>query len=289
MQDIKVYRKKFDQFRGADFSADPTRVADFRSPFCQNLISDLAGFPEKRPGWRTLHKIPQPVNGLFYCVFKSGTGLFIEHGGTKLYSWSADSEPAEIYSAMNNSRSAAFAHDNKLYILDEAQYLCVYETESGLTVSRVADSAFIPTTVIGSPGAGGGTPFEAVNLLTGRRKNSMVGDGTNTVFSLDTKPISEVHYVRIDGIEKTAGADYTADLLNGTVTFLAAPPDSAAGGGIDNVLIEFTAPLPDGYTDRIEKCSCFAFFGPGNDSRVFLGGNPLTPNADYQKLLPSFC
>ncbi|OQB25860.1 MAG: hypothetical protein BWY11_00136 [Firmicutes bacterium ADurb.Bin182] len=291
MQQIPLYRKKFDRFKGADFSTDPIRVDETRSPRCRNLISDLSGFPEKRPGWRTLHSVDAPVNGLFFCVFKSGAGVFLAHGGTRLYAWADDADPAEICSGMNNAKSAAFAHGGKLYILDGAHYLVVKETESGLSVSRVADGeCFVPTTVIGAPAAGGGTPFEGINFLTGRRINSMIGDGMSTDFILDTKPVAQVHSVKVDGVPKAEGTDYTADLENGKIVFGEAPPESAAGGGVDNVTVEFTALLPDGYTDRIEKCTVVAFYGLGNDNRVFLAGNPDTPNTDYQSGLddPTF-
>lgn len=86
IEDIKRYHKAYSKFRGVDFSTDPTQVSDSRSPLCQNLISDLAGFPEKRLGWRTLFTIDAPVNGLFHAVLASGAEYFIVHSGTKLYS-----------------------------------------------------------------------------------------------------------------------------------------------------------------------------------------------------------
>lgn len=88
-----------------------------------------------------------------------------------------DTGAAELYDGMNNARSTAFSHDGKLYILDGQSYLVATETGDTVGVTPVSEYAFTPTTVIGAPAAGGGTPFEAVNLLTGKRINSMVGDG----------------------------------------------------------------------------------------------------------------
>ena len=185
IEDIKRYHKAYSKFRGVDFSTDPTQVSDSRSPLCQNLISDLAGFPEKRLGWRTLFTIDAPINGMFFAVFESGAEKFIVHGGTKLYTWT-DAGATLIYSGMNNARSTAFSHDGKLYILDGQSYLVATETGDTVGVASVSANAFTPTTVIGAPAAGGGTPFEAVNMLTGKRINSLVGDGTSTVFHLDS-------------------------------------------------------------------------------------------------------
>ena len=277
IQDIKRYHKSYSKFRGVDFSTDPTLVNDARSPLCQNLISDLAGFPEKRVGWRTLFTVEAPINGLFYAVFESGAGKYIVHGGTKLYTFT-DSGAVQVYDGMNNGRSTAFSHGGKLYILDGANYLVAEESGDSITVSSVSQHAFVPTTVIGAPAAGGGTPFEAVNMLTGKRINSMIGDGTSTVFHLDSDNIDSVDSVKIDGVETTA---YTVDLAQGTVTFDTAPAVSPAGGGIDNVVIEFTKNVA-GYSDRISHCTIAASYGYNNDNRFFLSGNPEYQNWDWQ-------
>ena len=166
ISDVKRYHKSYSKFRGVDFSTDPTLVNDSRSPLCQNLISDLAGFPEKRLGWRTLFTVDSPINGLFYAVFESGAGKYIVHGGTKLYTFT-DTGFLQVYDGMNNARSTAFSHGGKLYILDGANYLVAEETGDTIGISHVRERAFVPTTVIGAPAAGGGTPFEAVNMLTG--------------------------------------------------------------------------------------------------------------------------
>lgn len=280
ISDVKRYRKSYSKFRGVDFSTDPTLVNDSRSPLCQNLISDLAGFPEKRLGWRTLFTVDSPINGLFYAVFESGAGKYIVHGGTKLYTFT-DTGFLQVYDGMNNARSTAFSHGGKLYILDGANYLVAEETGDTIGISHVRERAFVPTTVIGAPAAGGGTPFEAVNMLTGKRINSMIGDGTSTVFKLDSENIDSVESVKIDGVLKAETTDYTVNLSDGTVTFTQAPAESAAGGGVDNVVIAFTKNVP-GYISRIEKCTIAASYGYNNDNRFFLSGNPEYQNWDWQ-------
>jgi hypothetical protein len=237
----------------------------------------LAGFPEKRLGWRTLFTVEAPINGLFYAVFESGAEKYIVHGGTKLYTFT-DAGFVQVYDGMNNARSAAFSHGGKLYILDGANYLVAEESGSSIVVTPVSQHAFVPTTVIGAPATGGGTPFEAVNMLTGKRINSMIGDGTSTVFQLDSDNIDSVDSVKIDGVPTTA---YTVDLAQGTVTFDTAPAVSPAGGGIDNVVIEFTKNVA-GYSDRISHCTIAASYGYNNDNRFFLSGNPEYQNWDWQ-------
>ena len=57
--------KKYERFRGVDFSTDPALVDDTRSPWAPNMIADRGGMPEKRPGWRTLEQFGARVNGIF--------------------------------------------------------------------------------------------------------------------------------------------------------------------------------------------------------------------------------
>lgn len=280
--EIKRYAKSYNRFRGVDFSTDPTQVSDQRSPICQNLVADLAGFPEKRPGWRTLVTVAGRINGMHYAVFASGAAAVILHAGTNLYAWNPDDDSAtEFYNAANDARSRTFAHKGKLYFLDGKKYLAITENEGAYTAGAVEGNAFIPTTTIGMPASGGGTPFEAVNMLSPKRINSMIGDNTSTVFRLDSEEIDAVDSVVVEGETKTEGADYTVDLTAGTVTFTSAPPEYSGGGGIDNVIITFTKEVA-GYTDRVNGCTVAESYGYNNDNRFFITGNPEYKNWDWQ-------
>lgn len=50
----KVYTTKYDNFRGVDFTNDPSNVWAHRSPNGLNMMPDLAGRPWKRPGWEVV-------------------------------------------------------------------------------------------------------------------------------------------------------------------------------------------------------------------------------------------
>lgn len=268
----KVYR----DFRGADFSTDPTQVDACRSPDCLNLLPDLDGFPEKRTGWRTLLTLEAPVNGLFWWVDSEGGGRFILHGGTKLYQWDGQSQSAaELCSGMANHRSSGFVHGGKLYLLDGSCYRVCEAGSGGVTVSAVADRAFVPTTVIGAAPNGGGTAFEAVNLLSPRRKNSFAADGTSKVYTLDSRNLDEAAVSAVvEGAELAEGAGFTVDRTAGAVTFDSAPQVSAAGSGVDNVVIAFSKTV-ESYRARIDGCTVAAHYGFGNENRLFFTGNTL--------------
>jgi len=275
----KTYQRTYEKFRGVDFSTDPTQVADYRSPYAVNLISDLAGFPEKRVGWRKLFTITDGrINGIHYCVFESGTAARFIHAKNKLYKWNDDNSTTLVYTGMNDRRSTVFTHGGKMYMLDGLKYRVVTENNGTYTVQNVEDTAaFIPTTTIGTDPSGGGTKFEDVNMLSSGRINSFYSNGTDTIYHLDTQNITAVTKVVVDGTEKAA-TDYTADLTAGTVTLSEAPADSK---GVDNVVIHFTATV-EGYADRINKCTMCASYGLNNDNRMFFTGNPDFKNTDWQ-------
>jgi len=273
-----------------DFANDPSQVDETRSPWAVNVISDLSGFPEKRKGWSVIQDlgVSGKANGLFHFVDSEGLLHFLAHIGEDLYDWTDQVlpfEPYVVYTGMNDAQSTSFIHGSKLYILDGANYL-VYD---GLAVTDATIDAFIPTTTVASPPTGGGTSFEAVNLLQPKRINSFAGTGTATVFYLDAQAISSVDAVTVNDVLKTVTTDYTVDLTNGTVTFTTAPPVSPSGSGVDNVYITFSKTIT-GYADKIKKCTIAVQFGYGNNNRIFLSGNPDFQNVDYQSGLddPSY-
>lgn len=282
--ETKSYTKTYDAFRGVDFSTDPTQVADARSPYAVNLVSDLAGFPEKRLGWRTLATLTEErINGMFYVVFTPEIDTFLVHAGTNLYKWTGDdSEPVLIGAGMADSRSTGFSHKGRFFILDGTTYsVVVLDDDDELIFKSVSEMAFIPTTVIGADPAGGGTAFEPVNLLTPNRINSFAGTADATIYQLDSTDITDVLKVVVNGTEKELTTDYTVDKAAGKVTFNVAPGVAPGGSGIDNIVITFSKEA-EGYADRINKCRFSAFYGYNNDNRIFVSGNPDYKNYDWQ-------
>ena len=81
---VSIHTTTYGQFKGVDFSTDPSLVDPSRSPLSVNMIADTGGMPEKRMGWRTLKTVESPVNGLFVAVINQKQ-RFIAHGGTKIY------------------------------------------------------------------------------------------------------------------------------------------------------------------------------------------------------------
>ena len=271
---VGIRTKKYERFRGVDFSTDPALVDDARSPWAPNMIADMGGMPEKRPGWRTLRTFEGRINGLFTAAF-AGTVHLLAHAGTKLWRWYEDgSAPALLAQELPDARSMAVYMGESLWIFTGAKLL----RYNGATCASASDGAYVPLTVISRDPGGGGTAYEAVNLLTGKQKVGFLADGTSTVYKLPYTGLDSVDSVEVNGAAVTSG--YTANLAAGTVTFSSAPAAPAAGGE-DNVTITFTRTVA-GQAERIGRCTTAVVWGAGAASdRIIATGNPDFPNRDF--------
>lgn len=266
--------RNYSDFRGVDFSDREDEVYLSRTPDEKNMWKNYknAGGKciETRPDVELLKEYSNTIFGLFFYAYNNVNHKIV-HSGTNLYD-----EETVIFENMEEAPSKFFVFNNLLYIKDGKNYL-VY---NGTTCSQVV--GYIPTTHIAMTPLGQGTIYEDVNLLSLYRKNSFVGDGESTVYTLDTKEIDGEVEAWVNGTKTTA---FTTDLTNGTVTFTTAPsvPDTV---GKDNVVIQFKKVMT-GYADRINKCTLLEVF----DNRVFFSGNPDYPNFLWHSKLndPSYC
>ena len=271
-RNIKMNTTVYGRFKGNDFSVDPSLVDKDRSPYAPNLIADVGGMPEKRLGWRVLHQIEQPVHNLWVGEI-NGKKSFIAHGGTKIYKFTAVNFEI-IKENVNNAKSTAFfmrSSDDagKIYILTGGEFL----EYDGTTVKNVSDDGYIPTILISRNPTGGGTVYEAVNLISGKRTESFLGNDTDKVYQLSANKIDSVDKVEVlnSNGEKVTTTEYTVDLTTGKITFTATHKPVVAGQ--DNVFITYTKTVA-GYADRINKCTISDLYGLGGSNRVFLSGNP---------------
>lgn len=273
-----VESTKYSELLGADFSVDPSLVDKRRSPMPINMISAAGGNPEKRLGWRILHQLEEPIHNIWRTEI-DGAHKLISHAGSKIYDIT-DEEVTVLKENVNNGKGCAFSMRmsdvNKLFILTGAEYL-VYD---GKTIKEVSEIAKVPTILISRNPTGGGTIYEPINLLSGKKKVSFLGNTTDKVFYLpdtDIKSIDEVQVMNNSG-EMVSTTDYTADLKKGTITFASVKEPPVTGQ--DNVIITYTDPT-EGYYDRIAKCTIFSIYGYNALNRVFLSGNPTFKAYDW--------
>lgn len=265
----------YSTFMGADFSTDPSLVDRRRSPLCTNIIADTGGLPEKRRGWRTIHRMSGKVHGLFYGVFENGWRTLM-HAGTSLYTWQDDVEPVEIMTGLPENRSQAVCLAGKMWIVTGAGFI-VYD---GTEAKWVRDAnAYAPTTVITRTPTGGGVSYEDVNMLTPYRKNAFQTDGEAKEFLLDSD-VDEEGTVRVwVWDEELDASQFSVNRSEGKVTLTEAPPAPDAGQA-DGLVVQFPHTV-EGYTDRIDKCTIITTYGVGTDDRVVMSGNPDMPATDW--------
>lgn len=270
-----------DTFRGVDLINSPTNVEKYRSPAAPNMIRDQVGKVRKRMGYQTVATAPggARINGVHFLGEER-----LLHAGDKLYRWE-DGEAGAIFAelgGMSDSRSAGFLFDGKLYLLDGTEYR-VYD---GTSVRPVSEEAYVPKVVISRNPTGGGTAYEALNLLGKKWTESFLGTEEDTVYQLtadglDAEAVT-AEILNADGewVEKTEGTDFTVDREHGKVTFTEAPGVSPVEGH-DNVHIT-ASKTRDGYGAAVSGCTVFAVYGVGGASdRVFLSGNREKAGMDW--------
>ena len=254
-------------FRGVDLRGDD--VSLFRSPDSLNVWKDYKEIDSirTRPEMELLEAFNEAVYGVFYY-----NDTLLVHAGNKLYSVK-NGVKVEVFTGLNASASDAFTFENVWYFKDGKHYL----QYDGTTIKEV--EGYVPTTSIGRKPSGGGTTYEDVNMLTGRRINTFLADGGSFDFVLDTMNLDTdfAPIVKVDDVVVTSG--YSVDYAAGKVKFTKAP-DAPKTDGRDNVSIEFRKTVQK-YKDSILKCNLLQVF----DNRVFFSGNEEYPNVVWHTAL----
>lgn len=269
-----IVARKYTDFRGIDLLNPETAVDFRRSPDCKNIWKSYklaqSNIIQTRPGLKEEEDFSDEneQNNTIYSFFFYNN-IPIVHIGSRLIR-----NDVELYSSMSQNESEMVLFGNDLLILDGTHYIRF----NGTTATDVTGTmCFIPTTTINRSPSGGGEPYQDVNLLQPKRKNSFVGDGTSTEYILDATNVDSIDKVIVNDAELSSG--YSVDTALGKVTFTTAPSKPGIIGK-DNVVIEFTKTV-SGYANRIKNCTIIKVF----DNRVFFSGNPDYPNAVFHSEL----
>lgn len=250
----------YSNFRGVDFRGEEINLV--RSPDSLNVWKDYKETESirTRPGMALQTAFDAPVYGVFFF-----NGMQLVHSGTKLYKVT-NGVKTVLFSELNEAVSNSFVYENTWYFKDGKHYL----QYDGTNIHAI--EGYIPTTSIARKPNGGGTDYEDINMLSGRRINTFLADGGSFDFYLDAFNIDEDFepIVRVNGAIVT---DYTVDYAAGKISFTSAAPDAPDTDGQDNISVEFQKTVP-GYRDAILKCTLLQVF----DNRVFFSGNKEYPN-----------
>ena len=252
----------YSSFRGVDFRGEEINI--IRSPDSLNVWKDYKETESirTRPGMKLLTSAGFAVRGIHFY-----NDTMIAHIGGGLYKIK-DGQMTRIatVSAESDRTGSSFVYNGIWYFKDGKHY---YQYD-GVTCKEV--EGYVPTTSIGRKPAGGGTLHEDVNMLTGRRINTFLGDGSALDYYLDAQNIDSVESVKVNGAVIST-SKYKVHKDTGRIEFLETAPSAPTTDGRDNVTIEFTKTNKRN-RDSILKCTLLQVF----DNRVFVSGNKSYPN-----------
>ncbi|MDV3426955.1 MAG: DUF2460 domain-containing protein [Bacillota bacterium] len=271
--------RKYDNFRGVDFSNDEVMLS--RSPSAKNMWKNYKDSEciETRPGMTLLNTFSNKILGLFFYEINNSTQVLV-HVGTKLLKWTnyptTPATTTELFSGMNVAESKAFVFNNVLFILDGINYIEYNGTTAKTVVGTIPIVSYWKNPD-GSTSIDDTTDtdlvLQDVNVLTSLRSERFIGDGT-AAYQLSSKNIDSalVYLVTatVDGVLKTENTDFTVNRTTGVVTFNSAPAKNS------KVIITYSK-TTTGYSTRISNCTMCVEF----DNRIFFSGNPDYPNAVF--------
>ena len=268
-EEPKKYTTIYENFKGVDFTNDPSNVYKRRSPGGKNMLPDIDGRPYKRRGWKIEYSAqdfidaagstattvtPKRIHhfslgGKEYLMLFNSLGVFYTAedmtsvvkcqlaktvNGTTTYS--AFPPPIDGVSLEADSGRTFFF---------EANGVAGLYTFVGTSLFRFDGEyywevdPYVPVILVACDSTGAGTLLDNINLLTTKRTVQYLCDGTTTTFAIpsgiDTSKGYAVEVMTISGEweVKTSGFSYS----NGVLTFNQAP--SVIISGEDNMRVTY--------------------------------------------------
>lgn len=272
-------RKSFvySDFKGVDYIHAPSNVSACRAVDGMNMVRSEVGKVHKRTGYEADDKVWQGgINGVHF-LRKNEKTVCLVHCKNRFY---ADDEV--VYDDANDSLSKSVQIGDALYILDGKNFL-MYD---GVRVCSVRDKGYVPVVSAHRTPFGEGKKYEQVNILTSKRKEGFIADGSSKEYVLSRSWLSEgavsADIFNDDGTSYTVleGEGLTVDREMGKVKFTAVPPASK-NTGEDNVYITYEKKGDDSGL-ALEKCTVMTAFGAGGKpDTLFLSGNPEYPGREW--------
>lgn len=218
---------------------------------------------KKREGYTQVYSLGsnKKIQGMWYGKLGNSYHFVFAVNG-HVYKLNTTNGTTTDLGTLTDASTYFFAFNDKLYIQNGNEYK--YWTGTG----NIADVAgYIPKVAVATPPTGGGTPFEAINTLTGKKHQTFNGNNSATAFTLAETAIDSVDSVYVNGVLKTVTTHYTVNTTTGVVTFTVgnSPPT-----GTDNVDIYWTK--GNGTRTNVTAHKQSVLFGGANDSRVFMYG-----------------
>ncbi|MFQ7472930.1 MAG: hypothetical protein ACLRLX_01835, partial [Anaerovoracaceae bacterium] len=280
-EEAKIYTSVYNNFKGVDFTNDPTQVYKRRSPSALNMIPDDGGIPYKRTGWRVeynpLNEIDEKeITDMWAFDYADESHILYVKNGS-VYNGLGDNTKALI--TMKNKECDVVGiffnaiSGGAFYILADNELMeYTYSDNDGNKTFYFKDiQPYVPTTIIGREASGGGKVYENANLLTRKRKESFLGDSKSLEYYTTLPILKNSEIVKIknesgeyDTLERVS--DYTVDNALGKIIFKTVKPPVLAGE--DNIIIEYSTSNVSTAAEQLKKCSVASVY----NNKVFLSG-----------------
>ena len=148
---------------------------------------------KKMYGYKSLNEkvSEKKVNGMWYGRIH-GTNHFLFARGGKVYEYDFDTETEqELGPVADAYPTTFFVANNTVYILDGTEFY----SWDGTTFKQV--EGYVPTFATAAPPYGGGTIYEGINYITGKKKMNFSADGQSFIFQLPEYDIDSVDSVYV--------------------------------------------------------------------------------------------
>jgi len=212
-----------------------------------------------------------------WCGNLNGSKLLLYNRGGKLYKYDFTNNPSLI-ATISDVATEFFYFYGKVYIL----YGANYKSYDGTTFQNV--DGYVPLVAINAPPAGGGTPYEQINLLTGKKHMTFIADGTSKTFVLPEQSLASIYAIYLNGTDITSATSvyfFSKNLETGQILITIgrnANGDPLAANSVVDIYWNKTATENRNY---IVKSKHSFIYGGESDTRVFLYGNPDNHNREY--------
>ena len=272
----KVYTSVYDNFKGVDFTNDPSNVFRRRSPSGKNMLPDLDGRPYKRKGWEvaisaeefkeaaeasaSVVVVPDKmygfeIGGEEQVMIFNNLGVFaykITASGPQLLYLSEYTDLSgntQTFPPLINGQEIPV--DSRRAFFFEGRGTAGFYMFVGLKLFRYDGTSLheeepkIPKVLIGCIPDGTGEMYESVNLLTRKRKVGYTCDGNATSFTLPggVKTGTSIVCEHLENDGEYHQISYHDLSVDGVVTFQTAP--AATVRGEDNLVITYETPGAD--------------------------------------------
>ena len=269
VKEIRLGTNTSNQLNGGLCLNEETALNISQSPHngLLNMCLDNGGVLCKRKGQAKMFSTPLGDSSI-NSIYANYKGYTILHYNTSLYKYQGSGMPTKIEgSSLSNNKSNMFVYNSILYIQDGKGY---YQYDGEVVKSVVP---YIPRVSMNRKADGSNSTIdESWNMLGDGFRNTFNGDGTSKVYKLSLDSLNNrAIKVVVNNVIKTLTTDYTVDFSKGVVTFVNAPSE-----GTNNV--EITAYKTfEGLKENITGCRFAIEFS----NRIFISGNPNTPNMYY--------